>query len=50
MPTPPPTPNNAPPDGYAWECQTPEGGWGLDAIIRENNAKLRGIVNGIDYK
>ncbi|GBF97168.1 granule-bound starch synthase chloroplastic [Raphidocelis subcapitata] len=36
-------------DGYAWECQTQEGGWGLDAIIRENNWKLRGIVNGIDY-
>ena len=37
-------------EGYAWECQTQEGGWGLDAIIRENNWKLRGIVNGIDYK
>eukprot|EP00879_Flechtneria_rotunda_P005440 GHRR01005733.1.p1 GENE.GHRR01005733.1~~GHRR01005733.1.p1 ORF type:complete len:590 (+),score=164.31 GHRR01005733.1:745-2514(+) len=37
-------------DGYAWECQTQEGGWGLDAVVRENNWKLRGIVNGIDYK
>lgn len=37
-------------EGYAWECQTQEGGWGLDAVIRENNWKLRGIVNGIDYK
>ncbi|WIA09124.1 hypothetical protein OEZ85_008536 [Tetradesmus obliquus] len=37
-------------EGYAWECQTQEGGWGLDAIIRENTWKLRGIVNGIDYK
>jgi starch synthase len=37
-------------EGYAWECQTQEGGWGLDTIIRENNWKLRGIVNGIDYK
>ena len=36
-------------DGYAWECQTPEGGWGLDAVVRDNNWKLRGIVNGIDY-
>lgn len=37
-------------DGYAWECQTPEGGWGLDAVVRDNNWKLRGIVNGIDYE
>eukprot|EP00882_Tetradesmus_deserticola_P004157 GHRQ01004392.1.p2 GENE.GHRQ01004392.1~~GHRQ01004392.1.p2 ORF type:complete len:345 (+),score=166.97 GHRQ01004392.1:175-1209(+) len=37
-------------EGYAWECQTQEGGWGLDAIIRENTWKLRGIVNGIDYQ
>ncbi len=44
----PPPPHAA--DGYAGECQTPEGGWGLDAIVRENNWKLRGIVNGIDYK
>lgn len=36
--------------GYAWECQTPLGGWGLDPIIREHNWKLRGIVNGIDDK
>jgi starch synthase len=45
---PPPPP--APADGYAWECQTQEGGWGLDQVVRENNWKLRGIVNGIDYK
>jgi starch synthase len=37
-------------EGYAWECQTQEGGWGLDQIIRENTWKLRGIVNGIDYQ
>lgn len=37
-------------DGYAWECQTQEGGWGLDGIIRDNSWKLRGIVNGMDYK
>eukprot|EP00884_Botryococcus_braunii_P004523 jgi/Botrbrau1/14071/Bobra.182_3s0018.1 len=35
--------------GYAWECQTSEGGWGLDGSLRENSWKLRGIVNGIDY-
>lgn len=34
---------------YAWECQTQEGGWGLDGVLRENNWKLRGIVNGMDY-
>lgn len=36
--------------GYAWECQTQEGGWGLDGVIREHSWKLRGIVNGIDDK
>ncbi|KAG2499843.1 hypothetical protein HYH03_002134 [Edaphochlamys debaryana] len=35
-------------NGYAWECQTPEGGWGLHDVIKVNNWKLRGIVNGID--
>lgn len=35
--------------GYAWECQTPEGGWGLDGVLREASWKFRGIVNGIDY-
>ena len=34
---------------YAWECQTQEGGWGLDSVLREQSWKLRGIVNGIDY-
>ena len=34
--------------GYAWECQTEEGGWGLDAVLRDQSWKLRGIVNGID--
>jgi len=34
---------------YAWECQTQEGGWGLDSCLREHSWKLRGIVNGIDY-
>ena len=35
---------------YAWECQTQEGGWGLDGVLREQSWKLRGIVNGIDTK
>ncbi|BDA42851.1 Granule-bound starch synthase 2, chloroplastic/amyloplastic [Coccomyxa sp. Obi] len=35
--------------GYAWECQTQEGGWGLDGVLREHSWKLRGIVNGMDY-
>eukprot|EP00252_Welwitschia_mirabilis_P010709 TRINITY_DN2414_c0_g1_i1.p1 TRINITY_DN2414_c0_g1~~TRINITY_DN2414_c0_g1_i1.p1 ORF type:complete len:387 (-),score=82.12 TRINITY_DN2414_c0_g1_i1:233-1393(-) len=34
--------------GYAWECQTQEGGWGLHEVIREHGWKLKGIVNGID--
>ena len=34
---------------YAWECQTQEGGWGLDQILRDSSWKFRGIVNGMDY-
>ncbi|XP_020104470.1 starch synthase 2, chloroplastic/amyloplastic isoform X1 [Ananas comosus] len=34
--------------GYAWELKTPEGGWGLNNIITENDWKLQGIVNGVD--
>lgn len=34
---------------YAQEIQTPEGGAGLDAVIREHVYKLRGILNGADY-
>jgi starch synthase len=34
---------------YAREIQTPEGGSGLDAVIRENIGKLSGILNGADY-
>lgn len=36
--------------GYAWECQTQDGGWGLDAVMRDHSGKLRGVVNGIDTK
>jgi len=34
--------------GYAWECLTPEGGWGLHKVLEGEHWKLRGIVNGID--
>ncbi len=34
---------------YAWECQTQEGGWGLDKTLRDSSWKFRGIVNGMDY-
>lgn len=34
--------------GYAWECQTQDGGWGLDAVFRNCAWKLSGVVNGID--
>lgn len=35
--------------GYSWEIQTQEGGWGLHEVLQEQNWKLSGIVNGIDY-
>ena len=35
---------------YAEEICTPQYGKGLDAILCENRYKLRGILNGIDYK
>ncbi len=34
---------------YAKEIQTIEFGYGLDGIIKENNARLHGILNCIDY-
>ena len=34
--------------GFAWEVTTPEGGWGLDAVLRSRSAHLNGITNGID--
>lgn len=34
---------------YAEEIMTPEFGEGLDAVIRHNGWKVRGIINGIDY-
>ncbi len=35
---------------YAHEVQTPEGGWGLDGVLRARSADLHGIVNGIDVE
>lgn len=34
---------------YAREILTPEFSHGLDGILRANSAKMRGILNGIDY-
>ncbi|MDN6626502.1 MAG: glycogen synthase GlgA [Pisciglobus halotolerans] len=34
---------------YAKEIQKPEFGMGLEDVLTENNWKLRGILNGIDY-
>uniref|UniRef100_A0A061R363 starch synthase n=1 Tax=Tetraselmis sp. GSL018 TaxID=582737 RepID=A0A061R363_9CHLO len=34
--------------GYAYEIATPEGGWGMDGIIRERQYVLNGILNGIE--
>ena len=34
---------------YAEEIQTPDFGYGLDNDLRNNNHKLVGILNGIDY-
>jgi starch synthase len=33
---------------YAWEVRTPEGGAGLDGVLRLKAARLTGILNGID--
>jgi starch synthase len=35
---------------YAREIQTPEHGWGLDAVLRERAGVLTGILNGVDYE
>lgn len=33
---------------YAGEVRTPEGGWGLDGVLRARGEAVRGILNGID--
>lgn len=33
---------------YAWEITTPEGGAGLDAVLRRRSDRLAGILNGVD--
>ena len=35
---------------YAREIQTPELGCALDGVLREHRSKLRGILNGVDYR
>ncbi|MDQ3624306.1 MAG: glycogen synthase GlgA [Verrucomicrobiota bacterium] len=35
---------------YAREIQTPEYGSGLDVVVREHVGKLKGILNGADYR
>lgn len=35
---------------YAAEIQTPDGGEGLDGLMRQRSGSLYGIVNGIDYE
>lgn len=34
---------------YAQEIQTPDGGFGLDAVLRHRAAAISGILNGVDY-
>lgn len=34
---------------YAHEIQTPEGGFGLDGVLRSRSRDVSGILNGVDY-
>ena len=34
--------------GYAWEIQTPEGGWGMESMLSSRAYALNGVLNGID--
>jgi len=36
-------------ENYAKEIQTPDLGFGLDAVLRKRSRSLIGIINGIDY-
>ena len=35
---------------YAKEIQTPEGGNGLDGLLRSRSGVLQGLLNGVDYR
>ncbi len=35
---------------FAWEITTPEGGFGLDGVLRARGDAVSGIVNGIDVR
>lgn len=37
-------------EGYAWECTTDMGGWGLAPTLNSVGWKMSGIVNGIDLE
>ncbi len=34
--------------GYAWEIQTPEGGWGMEGMLASRSYALNGVLNGVD--
>ena len=34
--------------GYAYEIQTPEGGWGMESMLTSRAYALNGVLNGID--
>ncbi|EFQ24202.1 glycogen synthase (ADP-glucose) [Aminomonas paucivorans DSM 12260] len=35
---------------YSWDVQTHDGGMGLEGVLYASRGKLRGILNGIDYR
>lgn len=36
--------------GYAWEIQTPEGGWGMEGMLTSRGYALNGVLNGVDLE
>lgn len=34
--------------GYAWEIQTPEGGWAMEGMLTSRSYALNGVLNGVD--